>query len=182
MKGNALTEKTDAKGIKRISLMKEADQLLEKMALNLDGRDLTLPMEKQSAADLLAPSNEKQARKQMDVLVQRGAEQLSRFEVRTAELGVASMVFEEMLNGKMGDEFRIKIKGKEDFKKVIKSIADSKAVKGLFSGKVTGDTVKAHISGERIRAIAERVTKEMTPKQLTPKQQVKMFSPAAMGM
>ena len=180
MKGNALTSKTDAKGVKRISLMKEADQLLEKMVMNLDGKDLSLPMEKQSAADLLAPTNQKQARKQMEGLVQRGAEQLSRFEVRTAELGVASMVFEEMMNGEMGDEFRIKINGKEDFKKVIKSIANSKAVKDLFSGKVTGDKVKALISGGNIRKIAAKVTSEMTPQQITPKQQVKMFRAAAM--
>ena len=180
MKGNALTSKTDAKGVKRISLMMEADQLLEKMALNLDGKDLTLPMEKQSAADLLAPATQKQARKQMEGLVQRGTEQLSRFEVRSAELGIASMVFEEMLSGKLGDEFRIKINGKEDFKKVIKSIADSKAIKELLSGKVNGNKLKALLSDESIRKIAKKVTGEMTPKQLTPKPQVKMFRAAAM--
>ena len=180
MKGMSLTDKTDAKGVKRISLMKEADQLLEKMVLNLDGKDLALPMEKQSAADLLAPGNEKEAKKQMDFLVQRGADQLSRFEVRTAELGIASMVFEEMLNGKLGDAFRIKINGKEDFKKVIKTIADSKAIKALLSGKVTGDKVKALISDKSISKIAEKVTGEMTPKQLAPKQSVKMFRTAAM--
>ena len=180
MKGNDLTSRTDAKGVKRISLMKEADQLLEKMALNLDGQDLSLPMEKQSAADLIAPANEKQARKQMDGLVQRGAEQLSRFEARTAELGVASLVFEEMLSGKLGDEFRIKINGKDDFKKVIKSIANSKAVKDAFPKKVTGNMVKELISADSIRRIAKSVTKEMTPKQIAPKKQVKMFKPAAM--
>ena len=180
MKGNDLTAKTDVKGVKRISLMKEADQLLDKMVMNLDGLDLKLPMEKQSAADLIAPSNEKQARKQMEGLVQRGKEQLSRFEKRTAELGVASMVFEEMLSGKLGEDFRIKINGKDDFKKVIKAIADSKAVKGAFSKKVTGNMVKELISADNIRKIAEKVTREMTPKQIAPKQQVKMFKPAAM--
>ena len=180
MKGLSLTTKTDAKGVKRISLMKEADQLLEKMVMNLDGKDLTLPMEKQSAADLLAPTNEKEARKQIEGLIQRGDDQLSRFEVRTAELGIASMVFEEMMSGKMGDEFRIKINGKEDFKKVIKAIANSKAVKDLLSQKATGDKVKGLISEESIRKIAGKVTKEMTPKQLAPKKQVKMFKAAAM--
>ena len=180
MKGNDLTAKTDAKGVKRISLMKEASQLLDKMAENLLGRDLTLPMEKQSAADLIAPSNEKQARKQMDGLVLRGKEQLSRFEKRTAELGVASMVFEEMLKGQLGDEYRIKIKGKEDFKKVIKSIANSKAVQDAFTGKVTGDMVKKLISADSIRRIAVNVTKEKKPQQLAPTKKVKMFKSAAM--
>ena len=180
MKGNDLTSKTDAKGVKRISLLKEADQLLDKMAANLKGRDLSLPMEKQSAADLIAPSNEKQARKQMDGLVLRGKEQLSRFEKRTAELGVASMVFEEMLKGQLGDEFRIKINGKEDFKKVIKSIANSNAVQSAFPGKVTGAKVKELISADSIRRIAKNVAKEMTPKQITPAKQVKMFKAAAM--
>jgi len=180
MKGNALTEKTDAKGVKRISLMLEADRLLEKMAKNLDGKELSLPMEKQSAADLIAPANEKQARKQMEGLILRGNEQLSRFETRTVELGVASMVFEEMLSGKLGDQYRIKINGKEDFKQVIKSIANSDAVKGVVAKKMTGNKVKELISAESIRNIANQVTKEKSPKQIAPKKQVKMFRSAAM--
>ena len=84
------------------------------------------------------------------------------------------------MSGKMGDEFRIKINGKEDFKKVIKAIANSKAVKDLLSQKATGDKVKGLISEESIRKIAGKVTKEMTPKQLAPKKRVKMFKAAAM--
>lgn len=90
------------------------------------------------------------------------------------------MVFEEMLKGQLGDEFRIKINGKEDFKKVIKSIANSNAVQSAFPGKVTGAKVKELISADSIRRIAKNVAKEMTPKQITPAKQVKMFKAAAM--
>ena len=180
MKGNDLTAKTDTKGVKRISLMKEADRLLDNMVLNLDGKDLRLPMETQSPADLIAPSNEKQARRHLEGLVERGDEQLSRFETRTAELGIASMVFEEMLSGVLGDEFRIKIKGKEDFKQVIKNIANLEAVKGVIPAKLTGNKLKELISSKNVRKIADKVTKEMSPKQITPRQQVKMFRSAVM--
>ncbi len=116
----------------------------------------------------------------MEGLILRGNEQLSRFETRTVELGVASMVFEEMLSGKLGDQYRIKINGKEDFKQVIKSIANSDAVKGVVAKKMTGNKVKELISAESIRNIANQVTKEKSPKQIAPKKQVKMFRLAAM--
>jgi hypothetical protein len=173
-----LTAKADEKGVRRMSLMKEALELLNKMERNLDGKELHLPTDVQSPADMIAPTNAKHANKQLKLLVDRKGDELSRFEKRTAELGVASLVFEEMLKGSMGDEYRIKINDKEEFKSVIKKIANSDAIKKKFNKKkVTGDTVKEAITPENIKKIAKDITKEkeMTPEKLKPQAKVQMF-------
>ena len=160
------------------TVMKEALELLNKMERNLDGKELHLPTDVQSPADMIAPTNAKHANKQLKLLVDRKGDELSRFEKRTAELGVASLVFEEMLKGSMGDEYRIKINDKEEFKSVIKKIANSDAIKKKFNKKkVTGDTVKEAITPENIKKIAKDITKEkeMTPEKLKPQAKVQMF-------
>ena len=171
---NQLTVKTDEKGAKRISILKEALNIIDKMEKNLDGKELEFPADVKSPADMIAPENSKHALKQMKKITDRGAEELSHFEKRTAQLGVASLVFEELLKTEAGEKYK-KAETKEQFKAIIKKIADNKELQKLFPDKLTGDKVAELIKPESIKKFTEKVAKTMKPQQLEVKKKEPMF-------